>query len=234
MPLVSADLRMRFAAAILAILFCPSCQQSREGTQASVSLAYHLPRPCAANSPTAAIDRVTSDTALFANTALAGPIAALYSRDLRGVDEPVLCSEPGVERYRFHWTRSFHPVITVRLERGQDSAVVVAKQVATSRGDGTLIPGRDTLLRLPSSDLTEFDRLFAASDFWTLETQEVLPPNVIQLDGAGWLLEVAFPERYHIVERWSPASDSREAGVRQLCLYLLDLAGFMPPDDEVY
>ena len=40
--------------------------------------------------------------------------------------------------------------------------------------------------------------------FWKLPASLVEETNVVQLDGAQWILEGVKQGRYHIVDRWSP------------------------------
>jgi hypothetical protein len=131
-----------------------------------------------------------------------------YSDNLRALREPSLweTSEKDVvaEEYRFLYLRSFHHPISVRLVVNPDqTAILISKETSGKSGKpGRLIRNRDSHLGKLRTEafLTSLDDL----SFWKLPTSLVEDTNVVQLDGAQWILEGVKQGRYHIVDRWSP------------------------------
>jgi hypothetical protein len=171
------------------------------------------------------------DRALFAGTPFANR-EGWYGDPLRAMGERPLCPEPGLERYRFLWLRTFHHPIMIRAEVSNGRAVVTGKELDGAGGyePGKLI--RDTTVELSPEQSRELKRL-VAQGFWSAPAQPHPDSGRVGVDGAQWILE-GTADQYHIVDRWSPDAYPREASFRQLCLFLVEAAGLKPPDELVY
>ena len=154
-----------------------------------------------------------------------------YGQHLRAMREPRLCEPSDVERYRFLWLRTFHRPVAVRVERTEAGASLTARELG---GAGGYAPGelaRGATRDLTSSEWAELQRKLDAAGYWTLPTDS----DRMGLDGSQWVLEGARGDRYHVVDRWTPEEAGRDAAFRELCLFLLDLAGFAPANrSEIY
>jgi hypothetical protein len=174
-----------------------------------------------------------TDTVYFADTPLADR-EGWYGKHLRAMREPVFCPEGGSERYRFLWLRTFHRPIAVRVEQRGDEFRVVAKELD---GAGGYEPGkmvRDTSFSLPRSQWAEFRRLLADAKFWQVPTHWAPEEGVVGLDGAQWILEGVAGDDYHVVDRWTPDQDLRDAAFRRAAIFLLSISTVRPPDTEIY
>jgi hypothetical protein len=146
-----------------------------------------------------------------------------YSTQLCAMDEPRLSAPAGKEtRIRFLWLRSFHPGISVRVERDARGARLLAVELS---GAGGYAPG--SVAKRLSRSLSEkewatLEASLAAAGFWSLRTSK----QSNGYDGAQWIIEVATPSRYHVVDRWG-------GGMLQVPgRYLLKLSGLNPT--EIY
>lgn len=133
--------------------------------------------------------------------------------------------------YRFIWIRTFHNPVVVRVEcpgRCEVSAKVLD-------GEGGYDPGkvRKSIHRnLSQSEEERFRQLISSVNFAPVKSLE----DMVGLDGAQWILEVADGNTYHALDYWSPSSDrgADVAAYVALCNYMIDLSGFEIPGDERY
>jgi hypothetical protein len=132
---------------------------------------------------------------------------------------PLIAPPAGHARLRFLWLRSFHPGIAVRIERGPAETRLVA--VALS-GAGGYAPGnvaRREERALSADEWASVDALVGEAEFWRLTTND---RESAGLDGAEWIVEIAEPDRYHVVDRW----DAGELDA--IGRHLLALSGLEP------
>jgi len=67
--------------------------------------------------------------------------------------------------------------------------------------------------------------------YWSLPTRETQDPNVVNLDGAQWVLEGVRNGTYKLVDRWSP----KDGPIRDLGITMTNgLADMKLLYDEVY
>ena len=67
--------------------------------------------------------------------------------------------------------------------------------------------------------------------YWGLPTREQENPNIVQLDGARWIVEAVWNGTYKIVDRWSP----EKGPIKTLGLSMaIDLAGMKLLYQDVY
>lgn len=146
-----------------------------------------------------------------------------FSAQLCAMGEPRLeASSDGTIRLRFLWLRTFHPGIAVRVEHTSRDTRLIAVELD---GAGGYEPGgvaRRLERSLSRAEWEALEQVIANSRFWTL------PPSqqVIAVDGAEWIVEVAEPGRYHVVKRWSGGE------LELLGRHLLELSGLEP--DPIY
>jgi hypothetical protein len=132
-----------------------------------------------------------------------------YSKHLKALREPSLWEASQLdfttEAYRFLYLRSFHHPISVRLVVAQDkTATLVSKE---TNGKGGYEPGRQIRNRTIHMSQLQTESFLTALDelsFWNLPPLLEAEGNVIQTDGAQWILEGVKGSRYHLVDRLSP------------------------------
>jgi hypothetical protein len=160
-----------------------------------------------------------------------------YSDNLRALREPSLWEtskkDVGVEQYRFLYLRSFHHPISIRLVVNPDkTATLISKETSGKGGKpGRLIRNRDSHLGKLQTEafLTSLNDL----SFWKLPTSLVENNDVVQLDGAQWILEGTKEGHYRIIDRWSP--DRTDDPVRIIgTTLMIDLAHFKFLHRDVY
>lgn len=142
-----------------------------------------------------------------------------YGKHLKAMAEGSLLdeTEKQTEIFRFLWLRSFHHPIYVRVERRESGVWLSTGELDGAGGyePGKLI--RNQQLTLSQQEWCELSRLLEKVDYWNLPTSQ---SNQNGVDGAEWILEGVKADRYHVVDRWSPKGEYREA-----CVYLLKLSG---------
>lgn len=131
------------------------------------------------------------------------------------------------QQVRFLWLRTFHEPVAVRVWAAAQGYRLRAVVLS---GKGGYEPGRIADVverRLSESEWNAVLKKLRAADFMALPSQE----DSMGLDGAQWILESNALGKYHMVDRWS---DALTPGYREVCLYLLKLAGISVPRDEMY
>ena len=170
---------------------------------------------------------VFTDTSMFVGSDTF--LITWYSRHLFALQEPLIFNKPSAkEIYRFTWLRSFHNPIAVRIEKGVDNIVhLFWKQ---SDGSGGYEPGKivvNNSKRLNLRQWNKFTSIIDSIDYWNLKTNDTRIGN----DGARWVLEGAFPEKYHVVDRWSVRNNST---FHNACKYLIELTGLKISERDIY
>jgi hypothetical protein len=158
-----------------------------------------------------------------------------YSKHLNALHEPSLWESSKTQKtqtYRFLWLRTFHHPIAIRLDVKPDGSSLLTTKM--SSGQGGYEPGRlirNNTRRLSKEQTEWFLARIEELQFWTLPTKEAEEPNVINLDGAEWVLEGTKNGDYHLVDRWSPDKGAVHAlGI----IMLIDLAKLKLLYEEVY
>jgi hypothetical protein len=153
-------------------------------------------------------------------------IVKFYSSSLAAMEEPALWppKDKDAEAYRFLWLRSFHPPVSIRLYRVGGQRFMSVKQlsdVGVPLNGEAIFPKTLAFSEarvITDAEWAEFQRLLDKSGFWSMPTED---GTEVGLDGAGWLLEGARLQQYHVVERWSP----RQGDFRDTCVFLLRFSG---------
>ena len=158
-----------------------------------------------------------------------------YSKQLKALHEPSLwelSKAKKTQTYRFLWLRTFHHPIAIRLDVEADGNSLLTTKI--SSGQGGYEPGRlirNSTRKLSKEQTEWFLARIEELQFWSLPTKEAEEPNVINLDGAEWILEATKNGDYHLVERWSPDKGAVHAlGI----IMLIDLAKLKLLYQEVY
>lgn len=155
-----------------------------------------------------------------------------YGKHLEAAGEPDLCdrAEDLREVYRFTWLRTFHPPVIVRIERHDSSHRLVAKKLDGSGGyePGELVVDRSTAIG--ARKWGKFKSLLSAASFWSASRDEAT--DVVGVDGARWIFEGVRNRTYWAKDLWSPDVNPSTRPYRRLGIYLLDLAGLLPSDEE--
>ena len=219
---IAAQVSVTSAAFLAACGEDPTPQKS----PASLGVAVSSARSCFAADTSIGEGGVRGDSALFAKTGLNWSTASHYGRYLRTMREPALCSDAGVERYRFLWLPSFQRAIAVRVDRRSNATNLTVKEVTGADYDRSGALSRDTVIRLSPAEWEQFERLLDATDLWDVPRKEQHPADSGALDGAQAVFEAAVPDRYHLVERSSPHSELVPEPFQQLGAYLLKLARY--------
>jgi hypothetical protein len=163
------------------------------------------------------------------------PLPEWYSKHLNALHEPSLWESSktlNAQTYRFLWLRTFDHPIAIRLDVKPDGNSLLTTKI--SSGQGGYEPGRlirNSARKLSKEQTAWFLARIEELHFWSLPTKEAEEPNVINLDGAEWVLEGTKDGDYHLVDRWSPDKGAVHAlGI----IMLIDLAKLKLLYQEVY
>jgi hypothetical protein len=131
-----------------------------------------------------------------------------YSLQLKALAEPSLWeTSKGTKGqvYRFLWLRSFHHPVVVRLNVNGDGTGTLVTKVTGGQGGYKPVKLIENRTEQLSKQRTKWflDRIEELK-YWELPTREEENPNVVNLDGAQWVVEGVRNETYKIVDRWSP------------------------------
>ena len=156
--------------------------------------------------------------------------ARWYAKHLRAMAEPSLLDaskDRTVVAYRFLWLRTFHHPIAVRLTiRPDGTASLVGKETTGQGGYKAGVVSVSKSSEVSALQVQEFLRLLQEATFWSSRTKEDAGGD----DGAEWILEGVRDGTYLVVDRWSP----KTGDYRNLCLFLLKLAGIKVEAKDVY
>jgi hypothetical protein len=158
-----------------------------------------------------------------------------YSGHLKALGEPSLWEASKKTKgtvYRFLWLRSFdHPVVVRLTVNGDATGTLVVKVTSGGGGykPGKLIENRTKKLSKQQTEVF-LDRVEELK-YWELPSREEKAANVVNLDGAQWIVEAIKDGSYKIVDRWSPA----DGPIRRIGLMMtIDLANMKLLYQDVY
>lgn len=163
-----------------------------------------------------------------------------YCEPLRKAKEPLVpVANIGITReaYRLIWLRSFHPAVIVRVEfESSNSGRVVATSLDPPGGmkPETRISYQRTAI-LSAEDVQNLRDKYYSASFWSLPHEfdlemefggfsSRIPVEVIQSDGARWIVEGISAGRYQVI------GSSGQGPPGSLGLALLNLAHDKMPD----
>lgn len=148
-----------------------------------------------------------------------------YSRNIKALHEPSLWEvsrqNPKAEVYRFLYVRTFDHPISIRLVVRKSGSGWINTHI--TGGAAGYDPGRIVQYRiswLTKGKTQSFVTALNSADFWNMPTHIDPPKDVIQLDGAQWILEGVKNGQYHIVDRWSPEAADPVRAIGLLALKL--------------
>jgi transposase len=135
-------------------------------------------------------------------------IVGWYSGHLKALQEPSLWEISKKTKgpvFRFLWLRSFdHPVV-VRLNVSGDGTGTLVTKISGRQGGyepGKLVENRTK--KLSKQETQWFLDRVEELKYWELPGREEKAPNVVNLDGAHWVVEAVRDGNYKLVDRWSP------------------------------
>jgi hypothetical protein len=151
-----------------------------------------------------------------------------YSKYLQAMLEPSLSCGPRADgfAYRFLWLRSFHHPIAVRLEKVGPLATLSAVELDGTGGRGPGKIAKQTQRALSPAEQDKFVARLNQVGFWEMRRDQ----DRFGSEGAQWILEGIDNGQYQVVQRWSPGTGAYS----DVCILLLDLAGFRIPATEFY
>jgi hypothetical protein len=151
-----------------------------------------------------------------------------FSQMLFALQEPTLLNYSGnIEIFRFTWLRTFHNPIAIRIQKQNDTISLILK---VSNGQGGYNPGHiitDKTINITITEWNNFINKIEQIDFWNLSVRD---PGMLGNDGAEWILEGVFKNKYHFTTRWSPGQS--EYG--KCCRYLIELSKIEIPKEDQY
>jgi hypothetical protein len=174
---------------------------------------------------------------VFAEGKSAGSCSARwYAEQLRALQKPSLSEHvfTGVDSvYRFTWLRSFDHPIAVRVTVHPDGTGTLTARMTDGTGGykpGNLIANSNREVGV--KEVRRLLNLINAVGFWQMPTEPATErSDVVNLDGAQWILEACSHCDYHVIDRWSP----RRGPLRELGLYLArTLGGLNVPAATIY
>jgi hypothetical protein len=153
-------------------------------------------------------------------------LADWYSEDLFAMKEPSLTTlrdeKPGAVAYRFLWTPSFHPALTVRIVPSASGATLFAVQLEKA-GYGGGKPSVSKSIRLNREQWQDFERRVNDARFWSLPTD---CEKRGMADGAAFVMEGVRGGEYHVVHANSqPDADPDFRRYKALCEFMVRLSG---------
>ena len=104
-----------------------------------------------------------------------------------------------IERYRFLWTRTFHPAVLFEVEFKADGTGTYRANVWKDKhGSGRWV--MEATHRLKQGDLDFFRHLITSYDLFKLPWSD----GRAGYDGSSWFIELQRGEQHHEIYRWSP------------------------------
>ncbi|KKO44379.1 hypothetical protein WG68_16315 [Arsukibacterium ikkense] len=152
-----------------------------------------------------------------------------FSEHLQAAKETPISLLVETEIYRFTWLRSFHAPIVVRVDC-DENCVLKARQLS---GAGGYSPGHIQIREdriLTNEEASKLRAIAKKIDNWVYEPDE----EIIGMDGARWIFEMASGNNYQAWNLWSPGSDKAAEIHVEMCLYLLNLTNLTIEKGHVY
>lgn len=158
-----------------------------------------------------------------------------YNKHLRAMREPSL--EPnGPETHRFLWLRSFNLPVVVRVVLNEPPKLIVKVMSGNSSFAGGLCERRERVLSIEETRAVR--TCFKQAAVWRAAPKQhfggapsIAPRHRFShedllgietgIDGAEWIVESVFDDRYWFRARWSP----EQGALRTCALVLLELSG---------
>jgi hypothetical protein len=166
-----------------------------------------------------------------------------YSKHLKALGEPSLWElsqkDRTAEVYRFLWLRTFHHPVSVRIvifaKAGPFGRARLLAKVATGAAGykfGHVNRSRST--NLMDGSVRKLLERIESVKFWTQPAYTPVPADVVQLDGAEWIIEGIKGGQYHVIDRWSPEPVAGDAAYILGTMMAFDLARLRIKKSEIY
>jgi hypothetical protein len=148
-----------------------------------------------------------------------------YTRDLKKLNESAIYNGYGDDIIRFSWFRSFHPAISIKIQKQNGKITLVKKkQITDKAGDFQA----DSL----TISLMEYENFLAGlqrkSGFKNMHCEEKDDPAAAT-DGSGFILETRFSNQFRFVNRTTD-----KFYIENICFPFLKIAKITVPADEIY
>jgi hypothetical protein len=142
----------------------------------------------------------------------------------------LLATPPDTEVYRFTWLRSFHEPIVVRVERRGSKSSLIG--VVGSPSSYPKEIRKHVSRALSPLEWEAVQAHFVEAHFWPPTPLHRYPGEAVCVDGAVWIFEGVRHGNYRAL---SMSCDlERNPSFKAAGLRLIELAGLMPPTDEIY
>jgi ribosome biogenesis protein Nip4 len=144
---------------------------------------------------------------------------SLYTKHLKALKEPSIYKQRDISNkkvFRFTWLRTFDELVSIRLEIKPDGSGIIFAKNIYSVGSFVGRINKNKKKKITKEKTDGFLKLIEEKNFWDLPSTD----DSFGIDGAQWIIEGLYDEKYHLVDRWSP-----KTGVREIGLFLLDSSG---------
>jgi hypothetical protein len=155
-------------------------------------------------------------------------VISKYSKPLFACKEPLLYNKNDYgDAFRFLWLRtSLNPLVISIMKNGDEYKVQWKISDGLSETDpGVLI--LDQSKEIDKETWDKFMKLLNKAKYWEMETNE---KKIVEAGGSRWILEGAYEDKYHIVDRWSPESGS----YYECCKFLIKLTDLKINNSNIF
>jgi len=150
-----------------------------------------------------------------------------YSRVLKNCEEPVLYNYKGSEEiYRFTLLSSYYYPVVFRFQKKGFNFILTTKVLRERYSEYPDDLETNNSVSVSFFKWYKFKGKLAEADFWKLNLND---PSAPPTDASFWVVEAFKDGRYHMIERWSPEPDLRNA-----CLYLLSISNLKIRKEDIY
>jgi hypothetical protein len=150
-----------------------------------------------------------------------------YSRVLKNCKEPVLYNYKGAEEiYRFTLLSSYYYPVVFRFQKKGFNFILTTKVLRELYDEYPDELESNNSVSVSFFKWYKFKGKLAEADFWKLNLND---NTAAPTDGSLWVVEAFKDGKYHMVERWEPEPDLRNA-----CLYLLSISNLKIRKEDIY
>jgi hypothetical protein len=150
-----------------------------------------------------------------------------YSRVLKNCKEPVLYNYKGAEEiYRFTLLSSYYYPVVFRFQKKGFNFILTTKVLRERYNEYPDELETNNSVSVSFFKWYKFKGKLAEADFWKLNLND---PSAPPTDASFWVVEAFKDGKYHMVERWEPEPDLRNA-----CLYLLSISNLKIRKEDIY
>ena len=153
-----------------------------------------------------------------------------YSSMLFTLHEPILYNAiESTQIYRFTWLRTFHNPMAIRIANLNGKIKLTLKVSSGSGGYKHSILVQDTSFEIKSEDWVQLLAFVKKANFWTMNSLSMNSGK----DGAQWILEGKYHNKYKCVSRFSP-NDKNDEEFKKCCEKLISLSKLKLKPADIY